>query len=136
MGARLQQTDATEAAADDEAEAEAPMHMRNRSRCQSHPWVPARKMLMLENGTPTAVPAVPPARGGEVLLENATPAVPRKKRGQCELACIGCHYVACVSICPPILTGGFSCDIWIHWCVRGSCACLGHGVSLDREDIS
>ena len=35
--------------------------------------------VLLENATPTAVPAVPPARGGEVLLENATPAVPPAK---------------------------------------------------------
>ena len=41
--------------------------------------------VLLENATPTAVPAVPPAMGGEVLLENATstavPAVPPVRGG-------------------------------------------------------
>ena len=39
--------------------------------------------VLMENATPTAVPPVPPARGGEVLMENATPtAVPPVRGGR------------------------------------------------------
>ncbi len=34
-----------------------------------------------------------------------------------------------------VITDKVYLTFWIRWCVRGYCACLGYGVSLDREDI-